>query len=131
MTALVGVVTYALQAERGRQHAILSERRALYLQYAEELASHMFKQININSEHHFARRDSLNKLGAKLSIVATDAIRQDHRLLIEHLRQKEDEADLDGNIAHYFDDEAQQLFDSVLSQMRMDALPKRIRARSS
>ena len=96
------------------------------MDYAEAMAGHMFKEININSPHHYERRDALNVIGSKLAVVATAEILAKHRELVGLLREKEEQS-VDGMVEDYFDTNAQQLFDEVLMKMREDALPKQIR----
>ena len=124
--ALIGLVVYFRQKEFDRAHQILAERRKLYLDYAEVMARHMFKKIDVNSQHHFERRDALNVVGSKLAVVATTEILAKHYELVALLREKERLA-VDGGVEDYFCSEAQRLFDEVLQKMRDDALPKRIR----
>ncbi|WP_170762101.1 hypothetical protein [Ruegeria lacuscaerulensis] len=86
----------------------------------------MFKKIDINSSHHYERRDALNVIGSKLVVVATPEILAKHRELVALLRDKEGQ-NLDGIVEDYFDPHAQQLFDEVLQKMREDALPRQFR----
>jgi hypothetical protein len=124
--ALLGFIVYFRQKEVDRTHQILSERRSIYLDYADALSGHMYNNININSEHHFKRRDALNRVGAKLAIVGTPSILGKHYELVAHLAEKEKTED-DGSVENYFDDKAQALLNEVFSEMRKDALPSRIR----
>ncbi|QIE40837.1 hypothetical protein G5B39_01960 [Rhodobacteraceae bacterium SC52] len=121
-----GIWAYLTQQEADRKHQVLSERRAVYMNYAEVMADHLFKKISINSVAHLERRNALNKVGAKLSIVAIQSIVDSHAALISYLSEKE-QATEDGDISSYFDEPAQELFDLALSEMRSDALPKSVR----
>jgi len=43
--------------------------------------------------------------------------------LMGHLSHRETEADAEGNLTVYFDPDAQEILDRLLSEMRKDTLP--------
>lgn len=127
LIAIFGIIgalsTYAMQRALDRSHAILSERRRLYDELASLIAVLLYKQVNINSEHHAQRRDALNIMGQRISILAPQPVRECMEALVGHLGEREKDADPEGNVAVYFDEHAKEILDNLLSAMRKDTLP--------
>src|SRR6056297_2075431 len=110
------LATYNAQRALDRQHAILAERRKLYEECAAVIAAHMFKQVNIESEQHFLRRDNLNQVGQRIFVIAPRAVRSAFSAVVEHLSEKERFADDEGIVHQYFDDKAKSLVDHMLDE---------------
>ena len=89
----------------------------------------MYKSIKVNSEIHSERRDKLNVAGQRLYVIAPIRVREAFREIVAHFREKEGEADANGNIHDFFDDTAAALVDALLDEMRKDALPNSLWSR--
>ena len=83
----------------------------------------MYKQINFRSETHSGRRDKLNINGQRLYVIAPIRVREAFREIVAHFSEKEHNADEEGNVYDFFDETAAALVDTLLDEMRRDALP--------